>query len=239
MDRPFVLFHPELTEQDALRCLAYEKLVFVPNGPYLPLIDEGPERWRRHVRIYRSTGGDVVNYFRCSLTGHHYAEARGPYAVNVIVLIHSALAAADLPRCILVDTLLAAVDAGLEPPARIWCADALCISALPVTPEIERGLTKLLADESTRLAVAERLSYRASPQLAALVEGVAKAETDPGRKAVLTEFAEVYRTLAEVGHGDPAVARFRGRTLSPFMQQLLAFGPLGMNFSSPDAPAGA
>jgi hypothetical protein len=238
VDRPFVLFHPELTEPDALRCLAYEQLVHVPNGPYLSLVDELEDRWRRHVRVYRSSGGDVVNYFRCSLTGHHYVEALGPYAVNVIVLIHSALSAADLPRCVMVTTLLTAIDAGLEPAARIWCADALCISALPITPEIVRGLTTLLADEATRLAVAERLCYRASPEIAALVGGVADAETNPERKAVLTEFAEVYRTLAEVGHGDHAVARFQGRSLSRFMHQLLALGPLGGNFYTPDIPAG-
>jgi hypothetical protein len=238
VDRELNLFHPELTEADALRCLAYEKLFLYPiKGPLLSLLEEGTDGWRRHVRIYRSSKGDVVNYFRCELTGHHYAEARGPYANNILIFIHAALAAADLPRCILVETLVSAIDAGLEPGARIWCADALCISALPVTPEILHGLTKLLEDESTRVAVAERLSYRASPEIAALVEGVAQAETDPQRKAHLTEFAEVYRTLADIGHGDAAVARFQGRTLSPFMQQLLAIGPLGGNFYGPDVPA--
>lgn len=238
MEREVVLFHPVLTEQDALRCLAYQDLVFIPRGaPVLTLLEEATDAWQRRVRIYQSSTGDVVNYFRCGLTGHHYVEARGPNLTVLVILIHAAFAAADLPRAVLVEHLLAAIDGGLDANDRISVADALCIWALPVTPEILGGLTKLLTDDTTRVAVAERLSYRAAPEIAALVERVANAETDPERKGYLAEFAEVYRTLAEIGHGEAAVARCQGRVQSPFMQRLLEIGPIGGNFYGPDMAA--
>jgi hypothetical protein len=234
MSDEILFLHPHLEEADALRCMAFHELVFILNGPYLTLVSEGQDGWRRHIRVYRSSPGGAVNYVRCGLTNHHYVEIRGPLAVNIQVLIHSALAAADLPRAVLMSTIVEAVDSATDAYSKIDFATGLCMGSLTATPEIVAAWTRLLEDEEVRVAVAERLSYRAMPEIVTLVEAFAERETDPERKPLLDQFARVYRTLLEIGPGDEALARFAGEELPPFPRRLLEIGAPGSRFYWPD-----
>lgn len=239
MSERLLLLHPHLVEADALRCLAYQTLVLVPNGPFLTFAGESEDAWRRRVRVYRSSSGAVVNYFRCALTGHHYVDIRGPLAVNIAVLISSALAAADLPRVVLMSAIVEAVEDATDAYSKVDFATGLCIGSLTATPEVVAAWTTLLEDEEVRLAVAERLAYRTLPEIATLVETFAARDTDPQRQPVLEQFARIYRTLVEIGPGDGALARFAGEQLSPYKRQLLEIGAPGARFYSPDASASA
>jgi|GEM_PF-3725508 len=230
MSNQVLLLHPLLQEADALRCLAYEKLVLVPNGPYLTRVGEGEDPWRRYVRVYKSNTGDAVNYYRCSLTGHHYVEIRGEYSVNIEIFIHAAHAAADLHRVVLMSTIVEAVDQVTDAYSKVDFATGLCIGSLTATPEVVQAWTKLLEDEEVRVAVAERLAYRTMPEIAALVGDFAARETDPARKPALDQFARIYQTLVEIGPGDAALARFEGEELSPYNRQLLQIGAPGSRF---------
>jgi hypothetical protein len=239
MHNSVLLFHPHLQEADALRCLTYHDLVLVPNGPYLTLVGEGEDAWRRRVRVYRSSSGAAANYVRCALTGHHYVDVRGPLDVNIQVFIHSALAAADLPRVVLMSQIVEAVESATDAYSKIDFATGLCIGTLTATPEVVGAWTKLMEDEQVRVAVAERLAYRTMPEIAELVGAFADRETDPARKAHLDQFARIYRTLVEIGPGDAALARFAGEELSPYNRQLLQIGAPGARFYSPDDGASA
>lgn len=228
------LFHPSLQEVDALRCLAYEKLVHIPNGPFLTRVGEGEDAWRRYVRVYKSNRDDAVNYYRCAMTGHHYVEIRGEFSVNIEILIGSAQVAAGLPRAVLMSTIVEAVDEATDAYSKIDFATGLCIGSLTATPEVVQAWTKLLEDEEVRVAVAERLGYRTMPEIAALVADFAARETDPARKPALDQFARIYQTLVEIGPGDAALARFESEQLSPYNRQLLKVGAPGSRFFPPD-----
>lgn len=237
MSNLLLLFHPHLEEADALRCFAYENIVLVPNGPILTLVGEGEDPWKRYVRVYKSSNDDVMNYFRCALTGHHYIEIRGKFASNIAVLIHSAHAAANLPQVILMSTIVEAVEGADDAYSKIDFATGLCIGSLTVAPEIVQAWETLLKDEEVRVAIVERLGYRTLPEIATLVEALAERETDAERKPVLTQSAKIYRTLVEIGPGDEALARFKDEQLSPYNRQLLELGAPGDRFFSPDENA--
>jgi hypothetical protein len=235
MSDEILFLHPRLGEADALRCLAFHELVFIMNGPRLTLVGEGEDAWRRHIRVYRCSTGEAVNYVRCGLTGHHYVELRGPAATAIKMYISSAHTAARLHLPVLMSHLVEAVEGADSAYSRIDFATGLCMGSLTATPEVVAAWSELLEDEEVRVAVAERLSYRTLPEIAALVEAFAGRETDPERKPFLDQFARVYRTLVEIGPGDAALARFAGEELPPYPRQLLQIGAPGSRFYFPDS----
>jgi hypothetical protein len=234
MSDQILFLHPRLEEVDALRCIAFHELVFILHGPYLTLVSEGQDPWRRHIRVYRASTGDAVNYVRCGLTNHHYVDIRGPIAQNLWIHIIAAHTAARLHRPVQMSDIVEAVDGATDAYSKIDFATGLCMGSLTATPEIVAAWTRLLEDEEVRVAVAERLSYRTMPEIVTLVEEFAERETDPERKPLLDQFARVYRTLLEIGPGDEALARFAGEELPPFPRRLLEIGAPGSRFYWPD-----
>jgi hypothetical protein len=239
MSDEILFLHPRLEEADALRCLAFHDLVFIMHGPRLTLVNEGQDPWRRHIRVYRSSTGDAVNYVRCGLTNHHYVEIRGPIAQTLKIHISSAHTAGRLHLPIWLHTLLEAVKDVTDAYSKIDYATGICMATLTATPEVLAAWTNLLEDEEVRVAVAERLSYRTMPEIAALVESFAERETDSTRKLHLDQFARVYRTLVEIGPGEAALARFAGEELPPFPRRLLEIGAPGSRFFWPDGQPNA
>lgn len=226
------LFHPNLSPDEAFAALAYQDLIHVPNGPFLEQVEDLRDAWGRSIRVYRSTSGDIVNYVSDPASGMHFAHARGELALNITVLIGSALVAADALRLSTEDVIAAARDPEVGEMA-VGLATALVVGNLESTNEIDTALLLLAGEPENRVPIAEVIGYRCLPRQIALVQQLVRDEADAERKASLELLATGYQALLDLGPGAAALARVPGNEQSPLLHRILEIGPPGSHFATP------
>jgi hypothetical protein len=219
MREALVLFHPAISDEDVLGMMQYEDFVHLPGGPFLCFVGSGNDAWGRRVLLYRGDGDLVANLVVCQITGLRFVHLRGELADNAAVAIIAAQTATEQPRFSLEHIVEFAVHADNERD-RVQSATVLAVAALDWSDDVARAVRALLTDEETQVAVAERMTYRCPPEMVALLEELAAA--DSVHRDAVAHYAQVFRAVA--GNAPPPDGG------DPFVRRLLAIGPPGALF---------
>ncbi|NOU31816.1 MAG: hypothetical protein HOO96_28265, partial [Polyangiaceae bacterium] len=185
MPEAVIVFHPAIDDDDVVAVMQPEDFILLPKPPFLRFVGRSDDAWGRRVLLYRGDGDLVANLVVCHLTGLRFVHVVGALANNVAVAIIAAQTASGQPRFPLDHIVAFAAHADNERD-RVQSATVLSVAALDWSDDVARAVRALLADEETRIAVAERMTYRCPPEMVALLEEAAAADADPTRRAALT-----------------------------------------------------